>query len=146
MNRSILKTVVFALSCALLGNAVFAQAKKPLVVYFSVPEDVQTKGTEDAVSGASVVVRGGVKYGNTEFVAKTIQKETGADIFRIETVQDYPKSHNALLNAAQQEERKGTHPQLKGSIADFSRYDTVILCYPVWWYTLPMPVYSFLDS
>ena len=112
MYRSILKTVVFAVSCALLGNAVFAQAKKPLVVYFSVPEDVQTKGTEDAVSGASVVVRGGVKYGNTEFVAKTIQKETGADIFRIETVQDYPKSHNALLNAAQQEERKGTRKGL----------------------------------
>jgi len=26
------------------------------------------------------------------------------------------------------------------------QYDTIILCYPIWWYRLPLPVHSFLDE
>lgn len=42
-----------------------------LIVYFSVPEDVDTSGT-DAIAGASVVVKDGEKLGNMEYVAKLI--------------------------------------------------------------------------
>lgn len=56
---------------------------KTLVVYFGVPEDVDTNDV-DAVAGASIVVKDGEKVGNIQYVADIIQKNTGADLFRIE--------------------------------------------------------------
>ena len=67
-----------------------------LIAYFTVPE---TDGT-DAVSGASRVVADGQVLGNTEYVAQLIQQETGGDLFAIETVQEYPGSHDPLLEFA----------------------------------------------
>ncbi len=68
-----------------------------LIAYFSMPEDVDTSGV-DAISGASIVVRDGERQGNTEFVAKIIQETVGGDLFRIETVQDYPLDHDPLVD------------------------------------------------
>ncbi len=53
---------------------------KTLVVYFGVPEDVDTNDV-DAVAGASIVVKDGEKVGNIQYVADIIQKNTGADLF-----------------------------------------------------------------
>ena len=64
-----------------------------LIAYFSVPEDVDTGGT-DAVAGASIVVKDNEKMGNTEYVAKLIQESVGGDLFRIETQQQYPLDHD----------------------------------------------------
>ena len=47
---------------------------KTLVVYFGVPEDVDTNDV-DAVAGASIVVKDGEKVGNIQYVADIIQKE-----------------------------------------------------------------------
>ncbi len=55
---------------------------KTLVVYFGVPEDVDTNDV-DAVAGASIVVKDGEKVGNIQYVADIIQKNTGADLFRM---------------------------------------------------------------
>lgn len=62
---------------------------KPLIVYFSVME---TDGV-DTVGSASRVVSAGNLFGNNEYVAQLIQRETGGDVFAIETVQDYPTTH-----------------------------------------------------
>ena len=35
-------------------------------------------------------------------------------------------------------------PPLKTKIADMKKYDVVLLGYPTWWATLPMPVMTFL--
>lgn len=100
---------------------------------------------DDSACARRSRVRGGTRYGNAEFVANIIQRETGADIWRIETVQTYPTEHKALLDFTNAEQKKKTHPALKGSVS-LADYDTVILCYPIWWYGLPMSVHSFLDS
>lgn len=71
-----------------------------LVAYFSVPENVDTT---DAVAGASIVVRDGEKLGNTEYVAELIQQTTGGDLFRIETVEEYPLDHDSLVDQAADE-------------------------------------------
>lgn len=60
-----------------------------LIAYFSVPEDVDTSGV-DTVAGASIVAREEETLGNTEYVANIIQQTIGGDLFRIETVQQYP--------------------------------------------------------
>ena len=45
------------------------------------------------------------RSGNTESVAERIAERTGADIFEIVTVQDYPEDYNELLDFARNEQR-----------------------------------------
>ena len=115
---------------------------KVLIAYFTVPE---TSGV-DAVAQASRVVENGEVVGNVEFIAKTIQEETGGDIFAIETVQTYPGEHQALLDFAAAEMRANARPELSTSISNLNEYDVIFLGYPIWNADLPMPVYTFLDT
>ena len=116
-----------------------------LIAYFSMPEDVNISGV-DAVASASIVVRDGERQGNTEFVAKRIQETVGGDLFRIETVQDYPLDHDPLVDQAADEQDESLRPELAGHIENMEQYDTVILGYPNWWGDLPMPIYTFLEE
>lgn len=63
----------------------------------------------DAIAGASIVVRDGEKLGNTEYVANLIQETVGGDLFRIETVEEYPLDHDPLVDQAADEQEGGTH-------------------------------------
>lgn len=116
-----------------------------LIAYFTVPEDVNTSGN-DAVAGASIVVKNSEKMGNTEYVAKLVQEVTGGDLFQIETKDAYPLEHDTLVDQAADEQDNNLRPELSSHIDDFEKYDTVILGYPNWWADLPMPVYSFLEE
>lgn len=113
-----------------------------LVAYFTVPE---TSGV-DAVAQASRVVENGGVVGNVEFIARTIQEETGADLFAIETVQTYPGTHEALLDFAAAEMAANARPALSTRISNLEDYDVIFLGYPIWNADLPMPLYTFLDT
>jgi flavodoxin len=116
-----------------------------LVVYFSVPENVDLNGV-DAVAGASVLVKNDVRYGNVEYVAHLIADATDADLWRIETEHQYPLEHDALLDAAADEQDANARPVLVGAVENLEQYDRIFLGFPNWWYDLPMPLYSFLES
>lgn len=118
---------------------------KILIVYFSVPEDVSTGGV-DAVAGASIVVKDSEKLGNTQYVAQIIKDTIGGDLFRIETVSGYPLEHDALLDYASGEQSSNARPELTMTVDNFADYDTILLGYPNWWYDMPMPIYTFLES
>ena len=77
-----------------------------LIAYFSVPE---TDGA-DTVAGASRVVVDGEVLGNNQYIAQLIQQETGGELFRIETVQEYPGSHDPLLEFAYNERAEDARP------------------------------------
>ena len=116
-----------------------------LVVYFSVSENVDLNGV-DAVAGASVLVKNDVRYGNVEYVAHLIADATDADLWRIETEHQYPLEHDALLDAAADEQDANARPVLVGTVENLEQYDRIFLGFPNWWYDLPMPLYSFLES
>lgn len=40
----------------------------------------------------------------------------------------------------------GERPAIKGRVKDMSRYDVIFVGVPVWWYTAPMPVFTFLEQ
>ena len=119
-----------------------AAGGKILVVYFSVME---TDGV-DTVGGASRVVSAGNLFGNNEYVAQLIQRETGGDVFAIETVQDYPTTHQPLLEFGHAEQASGTMPELATHIKNFDDYATIFIGYPIWNADLPMPLYSFFEE
>lgn len=124
------------------GNGAAGGSGGILIAYFSVPE---TDGV-DTVAGASrVAVDGGV-MGNNEYIANLIQQETGGDLFAIETVQEYPGTHDALLEFAYNEMLDDARPELAAQIENLDSYDTIFLGYPIWWDEAPMVISTFLES
>lgn len=113
-----------------------------LIVYFSVPE---TDGV-DTVAGASRVVVDGEILGNNQYLAQLIQQGTGGDLFRIETVQAYPGTHEELLDFAYNELSDDARPELSTRIENLDQYSVVFLGYPNWNADLPMPLYTFLET
>lgn len=97
-----------------------------LIAYFTVPEDVSTSGN-DAVAGASIVVKNSEKMGNTEYVARLVQEVTGGDLFQIETKDAYPLEHDTLVDQAADEQDNNLRPELSSHVENFEKYDTVIL-------------------
>lgn len=113
-----------------------------LIAYFSVME---TDGV-DTVSGASRVAVNGEILGNNEYIAQIIQRETGGELFAIETVQEYPTTHDPLLEFAYNEKADNARPELATQIENLDSYDVIFLGYPNWNADLPMPLYTFLEE
>ena len=44
------------------------------------------------------------------------------------------------------ERSKKIRPEIKQPLPDINKYDKIILAFPIWWYTSPMPVWTFLES
>ena len=84
--------------------------------------------------------------GNTQGIAYEIQKQTGAEIFEIEPENSYSENYNTVLREAQKDQRRQARPKLKNKIKNFDSYDTIILGYPNWWASIPMPIASFLEE
>ena len=83
--------------------------------------------------------------GHTAVVAETIQAAVGGDLFEMETVKTYNPDHMKMIYEAQDELKQGIRPELKAYSENLDQYDTVFLCYPNWWNTLPMPVLGFIE-
>lgn len=120
MNKISLLLAVLSLSFVVPVSAQ-AQQKKILVAYFS---HTQT----------------------TEKVALEIHRRVGGDLFKIETVQSYPTEHRETVDYAEKERDSDARPALKTSVEDMASYDVIFIGYPIWWYTLPMPLFTFLES
>lgn len=119
-----------------------ANGKNILIAYFTVPE---TDGV-DTVASASRVVKGDEVFGNTEFIASIIQETLGGDLFAIETVQEYPGSHEPLLEFAYNEKSDDARPELSSHIENLSEYDVIFVGFPNWNADLPMPLYTFFEE
>ena len=108
------------------------QKEKTLIVYFSRAGENYNVGT--------------IEKGNTEKLAELISDETGYDLFKIETVKEYPESYDEMLTIATEEGKNKERPELKSSVEGFDEYSRILLGYPIWWSDMPMAVYTFLES
>ncbi len=119
------------------------------VVYFSVPlTDSQSR---DADSSASIVMSGDDVFGNVQWAAQFVASAAGADLIRMETTTPYP-TDDAIFDYALQEQSQNARPEIQLVAADGSAvtsldaYSTVLVGYPIWWYELPMPLYTFFEQ
>jgi flavodoxin len=109
--------------------------QKSLSVYYS------RKGN-NYVSGSIV----NLPVGNTEVIAKKIQALTGSDLIQIETVKAYPADYTETTRVSKDELRANARPEITETVADMDSYDVIYLGYPNWWGTMPMAVFTFLES
>ena len=115
---------------------------KILIAYFSEP----LPNGIDAVTSASRVIVDGDLYGSVQYVATVIQEATGGDMIRIQTAQPYPDNFDDLAAQADNERQNDIHPTLATEIDNFDDYDVIFVGYPIWWYQMPMAMYSFFDK
>ncbi len=122
------------MASAILTLGALTASAQTLVVYYS---RTGQNYTSDGIVN--------LKKGNTQVVAEQIQKLTGADIFRIETVKEYAADYYECTQEAKEELNAKERPALKADI-DISKYDTIYLGWPCWWGTYPMCVATFLEA
>lgn len=84
--------------------------------------------------------------GNTRGIAEEIADQTGADLFEIIPVHPYSDDYNTVLDEAQRDQNEQARPELAAHVENMEDYDIIILGYPNWWASIPMPVASFLEE
>lgn len=107
---------------------------KPLIVYYS------RKG-ENYWNGSIK----NLEKGNTEIVAEMIADITGGDLFEVDTVKTYAADYYECIDDAKAELREGARPELKAYMDSLDAYDTIFVCFPNWWGTMPMAMFTFLE-
>ena len=84
--------------------------------------------------------------GNTRGIAKEIQRQTGADLFEIKLAESYSSDYNTVLMEAQRDQHHQARPELAEHIENMDDYEVILLGYPNWWASIPMPIASFLEE
>lgn len=81
--------------------------------------------------------------GNTEEAAKYIGRLVGVEPVEIAMVNPYQGN---IYEVSQLDLMQESRPELATKIDDMEQYDLILLGYPTWWATMPMPVYTFLEG
>ena len=84
--------------------------------------------------------------GNTRSITKRIEEMTGADRFELRVVTPYSTDYDTVVAVAKREQRAQARPKLSTHVEDMAQYDTLVLGYPNWWSSVPMPVATFLEE
>lgn len=118
-----------------------------LVAYFSLTNNrVYTADEMDAVSSASLKIEDGTGYGHAELLALAAQEVTGGDIFPIKVDDLYPETYGGAFDRHHSEMGTSIRPELTEHLESIENYDTVIIIYPNWLSSMPVPVLSFLEE
>ena len=116
-----------------------------LIAYFTwadntVVEDPSSVDV-DATTSASVLAPG-----NAAKLASWIQQEVGGDLHSIVVEEPYSSDYDQCLDRAADEKADNARPALASHVDNMEDYDIVFLGFPNWWYTLPMPVLTFVEE
>ena len=81
--------------------------------------------------------------GNTENGARMIADDLDVDLFTIEMEHPY---RGSIYEVTAQDLNNDARPALATHVENMDQYDVVILGFPTWWSTMPMPIYTFLNE
>lgn len=107
---------------------------KTLVAYFS-------HAGENYVSGNIETL----ERGNAERLAVFAARATEGVLFEIKRAEPYPIVYQECVDAARAELEAAARPELAGDF-DPAAYEKIVLIYPNWCGTMPMPVYTWLEA
>lgn len=88
--------------------------------------------------------------GITAAVAKTLSEAAGADLYEIKPQTPYTRADLDWMNkksrSSVEMNDKSFRPPLADKDANVEVYDTIFLGFPIWWYTAPTIINTFLES
>ena len=121
------KLLIFCL-LLLCAGSLFADS---LVLYFSRADENYGVGY--------------IEKGNAAIVAEMIASKTGSDLFQIVPEKPYPAEYKKCTDIALTEKNQKARPAYVGDV-DVSKYDTIYICYPIWWGDAPRIMSTFVES
>ncbi|MBP5211284.1 MAG: NAD(P)H-dependent oxidoreductase [Pyramidobacter sp.] len=86
------------------------------------------------------------KSGVTKAAAEKIARVGDGTLFEIVTEKKYPAGYAATVIVAKKEQLVHELPAIVSHVDDFESYDTVALGFPVWWFTCPRVILTFLTQ
>ena len=86
----------------------------------------------------------------TKMVAEKIRDVLNCDLFEIEPVEKYTDAdlnwHDKNSRSSIEMQDKNSRPGIKAKISNLNDYDKVIIGFPVWWYTAPTIINTFIEE
>lgn len=88
--------------------------------------------------------------GTTRRVAENLAKAIDGDLFEIEPSNHYTSDdlnwHNKNSRTSIEMNDKASRPEIKEKVNNMDEYDSIFLGFPIWWYTAPRIINTFLES
>ncbi len=88
--------------------------------------------------------------GVTKNIAKKISDAVNGDLFEIEPLKKYTAEDldwtNKRSRSSIEMNDKTSRPQISKKISSIEEYNTVIIGFPVWWYTAPKIINTFIEE
>ena len=88
--------------------------------------------------------------GNTKSVAENLAKIIEGDLFEIEPTNPYTVADLDYMDKQSRTtiemEDKHSRPSIKNKINNIEDYDKIIIGFPVWWYTAPRIINTFIEE
>ncbi len=84
--------------------------------------------------------------GNAKKVAERVAQLAGADLFEIVAKNAYSSDYQTCVEEARKEVAANARPEITDKVQDMDKYDTLVVGFPNWCSTCPMPVLTFLEQ
>lgn len=134
-----MKTLKFMV-CAVLG-------------FLMLPACAQKKGTtmeNEKTSEKKMLVAYFSASGVTRAAAQKLAKLTGADLYEIKPAQPYTEAdldwRDKQSRSTLEMQDLSSRPAITGKLSNMADYEVVFVGFPIWWYTAPTIVNTFMES
>lgn len=88
--------------------------------------------------------------GHTKAAAEKVAAATGGVLFEIQPEQPYTEEDldgwNDSARGTRESKDRTTRPGIANKVDNFEQYDTIYLGFPIWWYTAPTIINTFLEG
>lgn len=88
--------------------------------------------------------------GVTEGVAKQIAEVTGGDLYKITPEKPYTDAdldwRDSTSRSSVEMKDLSSRPAIVGKVDNIAQYDTVYVGFPIWWYTAPTIINTFIEA
>ncbi len=88
--------------------------------------------------------------GVTKAAAQQLAEAAGADLYEITPAQPYTDAdldwRNKQSRSSVEMQNKASRPAISGKLEKMSDYDVVYVGFPIWWYTCPTIINTFMEA
>lgn len=84
--------------------------------------------------------------GVTEKAAREIAAAVKGDTYQIVPQDSYPSVYALCVAKAGMEKARDARPPIAGELPDTGSYTKIVVGFPIWWFSCPMVIHSFLEK